>query len=46
MSAAVPSKAGLFDCRDSFAKTIEALADPDAKLKALLASSPSMLAAA
>ena len=39
MSAAAPSKAGLFDCRDSFAKTIEALAEADPRIVTVVSDS-------
>lgn len=39
MSAAAPSKAGLFDCRDSFAKTIEALAETDPRIVTVVSDS-------
>jgi transketolase len=39
MSAAAPSKAGLFDCRDSFAATIEALAESDSRIVTVVSDS-------
>ena len=39
MSAAAPSKAGMFDCRDSFAKTIEALAEADPRIVTVVSDS-------
>lgn len=39
MSAAAPSKAGMFDCRDSFAATIESLAEHDARIVAVVSDS-------
>lgn len=39
MSAAAPSKAGLFDCRDSFAATIEALAEADPRIVTVVSDS-------
>lgn len=39
MSAAAPSKAGLFDCRDSFASTIEALAEADPRIVTVVSDS-------
>ena len=32
MSAAAPIKSGLFDCRDSFAATVESLAETDPRI--------------
>lgn len=39
MSAAVSNKAGLFDCRDSFAATIEALAESDSRIVTVVSDS-------
>lgn len=39
MSAAAPNKAGLFDCRDSFAATIEALAEADNRIVTVVSDS-------
>ena len=39
MSAAAPSKNGLFDCRDSFAATIEALAEADPRIVTVVSDS-------
>ena len=39
MSAATPAQAGLFDCRDSFAKTIEALAEADPRIVTVVSDS-------
>jgi transketolase len=39
MSAAAPSKAGMFDCRDSFAATIEALAEADPRIVTVVSDS-------
>jgi transketolase len=39
MSAAAPQTSGLFDCRDSFAKTVEALADADPRIVAVVSDS-------
>lgn len=39
MSAAAPSSAGLFDCRDSFAATIEALAEADPRIVTVVSDS-------
>lgn len=39
MSAAAPAKAGLFDCRDSFAATIESLAEHDARIVTVVSDS-------
>ena len=39
MSAAVPAKAGMFDCRDSFAATIEALAEADPRIVTVVSDS-------
>jgi transketolase len=39
MSAATPAKAGLFDCRDSFASTIEALAEADPRIVTVVSDS-------
>lgn len=39
MSAAAPSKSGLFDCRDSFAATIEALAEADSRIVTVVSDS-------
>ncbi len=39
MSAAAPSSAGLFDCRDSFASTIEALAEADPRIVTVVSDS-------
>lgn len=39
MSAAAPNKAGMFDCRDSFAATIEALAETDPRIVTVVSDS-------
>ena len=39
MSAAAPAKAGMFDCRDSFAATIEALAEADPRIVTVVSDS-------
>ena len=39
MSAAAPAKAGLFDCRDSFAATIESLAAVDPRIVTVVSDS-------
>jgi transketolase len=39
MSAAQPSNSGFFDCRDSFAATMEALAEVDARIVAVVSDS-------
>jgi transketolase len=39
MSAAAPAKAGLFDCRDSFAATIESLAEADPRIVTVVSDS-------
>ncbi|MGB3338467.1 MAG: transketolase C-terminal domain-containing protein [Devosia sp.] len=39
MSAAAPNKAGLFDCRDSFAATIESLAEHDTRIVTVVSDS-------
>jgi transketolase len=39
MSAAAPSKSGFFDCRDSFAATIEALAEADPRIVTVVSDS-------
>ncbi|QDZ11462.1 transketolase family protein [Devosia ginsengisoli] len=39
MSAAAPAEAGLFDCRDSFAATIESLAEQDARIVTVVSDS-------
>lgn len=39
MSAAAPNKAGMFDCRDSFAATIEALAEHDPRIVTVVSDS-------
>lgn len=39
MSAAAPASAGLFDCRDSFAATIEALAEADPRIVTVVSDS-------
>lgn len=39
MSAAAPAKAGLFDCRDSFAATIESLAEHDNRIVTVVSDS-------
>ena len=39
MSAAAPNKAGMFDCRDSFAATIEALAENDPRIVTVVSDS-------
>nr|WP_314261582.1 transketolase C-terminal domain-containing protein [uncultured Devosia sp.] len=39
MSAAAPNKAGMFDCRDSFAATIEALAEADDRIVTVVSDS-------
>ncbi|WP_421759468.1 transketolase family protein [Devosia sp.] len=39
MSAAAPSSAGLFDCRDSFASTIESLAEADPRIVTVVSDS-------
>ena len=39
MSAAAPAQAGLFDCRDSFASTIEALAEADPRIVTVVSDS-------
>ena len=39
MSAAAPVKAGMFDCRDSFASTIEALAEADSRIVTVVSDS-------
>lgn len=39
MSAAAPKKDGLFDCRDSFAATIEALAEADPRIVTVVSDS-------
>jgi transketolase len=39
MSAAAPAKSGFFDCRDSFAATIEALAEADARIVTVVSDS-------
>ncbi|MFK4811811.1 transketolase family protein [Devosia sp. ZW T5_3] len=39
MSAAAPAKAGLFDCRDSFAATIESLAAADPRIVTVVSDS-------
>ena len=39
MSAAAPNKAGMFDCRDSFAATIEALAEKDSRIVTVVSDS-------
>lgn len=39
MSAAAPKNDGLFDCRDSFAATIEALAEADARIVTVVSDS-------
>ncbi len=39
MSAAAPAKAGMFDCRDSFAATIESLAEHDARIVTVVSDS-------
>ncbi|WP_316358436.1 transketolase family protein [Devosia sp.] len=39
MSAAAPDRAGLFDCRDSFAATIESLAEHDSRIVTVVSDS-------
>jgi transketolase len=39
MSAASPTTSGLFDCRDSFAATLEALAEADARIVTVVSDS-------
>jgi transketolase len=39
MSAVAPVKAGMFDCRDSFASTIEALAETDPRIVTVVSDS-------
>lgn len=39
MSAAAPAKSGYFDCRDSFAATIEALAEADPRIVTVVSDS-------
>lgn len=39
MSAAAPAKDGLFDCRDSFAATIESLAEHDSRIVTVVSDS-------
>lgn len=39
MSAAAPNTAGLFDCRDSFAATLEALAEQDPRIVTVVSDS-------
>ncbi|MBE0581662.1 transketolase C-terminal domain-containing protein [Devosia sp.] len=39
MSAAAPDRAGLFDCRDSFAATIESLAEHDSRVVTVVSDS-------
>jgi len=39
MSAATPVQTGLFDCRDSFAKTIESLAETDPRIVTVVSDS-------
>jgi transketolase len=39
MSAAAPAKAGMFDCRDSFAAAIEALAEADPRIVTVVSDS-------
>ncbi|GLQ10467.1 transketolase [Devosia yakushimensis] len=39
MSAAAPAKSGFFDCRDSFAATIEALAEADPRIVTVVSDS-------
>ncbi|SFV38384.1 transketolase [Devosia crocina] len=39
MSAAAPKKDGLYDCRDSFAATIEALAEADSRIVTVVSDS-------
>lgn len=39
MSATAPSKSGFFDCRDSFAATIEALAETDPRIVTVVSDS-------
>ncbi len=39
MSAAAPTAAGFFDCRDAFAKTIEALAEADPRIVTVVSDS-------
>jgi transketolase len=39
MSAAAPAKAGMFDCRDSFAATLEALAEADPRIVTVVSDS-------
>ena len=39
MSAAAPAKSGMFDCRDSFAATMEALAEADPRIVTVVSDS-------
>ena len=39
MSAAAPIKSGMFDCRDAFAATVEALAETDARIVTVVSDS-------
>ena len=39
MSAAAAPKSGYFDCRDAFSKTVEALAETDPRIVAVVSDS-------